>query len=269
MKIDAQIHDYAGTSADGARVPYHVVARSDVDLSRPQPTVMYGYGGFQAAVIPGWCGTWLAAWIKAGGVLVLMHLRGGGELGPDMWHQGRLKHKQNSFNDVYAIAEDLIARGITTAAQLGVVGGSNGGVMASVVAVQRPDLFRASIPQVPITDALARMRDPICAASTLDYGDANDPEMSEVLHAWSPYQNIKDGSAYPALLLDAGKQDVRCPPWHVRKMAARMQLANQSPNPILMRVREGVGHGAHDVAGQRAQSADWLTFFIDQLGLKS
>lgn len=269
VKIDAQIHDYAATSADGARVPYHVIARSDVDLSKPQPTAMYGYGGFQAAVIPGWCGTWLAAWIKGGGMLVLMHLRGGGELGPDMWHQGRLKHKQNSFNDVFAIAEDVIARGITTASQLGVVGGSNGGVMATAVAVQRPDLFRASIPQVPITDALARVRDPICAASTLDYGDSNDPEMSEVLHAWSPYQNVKDGTAYPALLLDAGKQDVRCPPWHVRKMAARVQLATSGSHPILMRVREGVGHGAHDVAGLRAQSVDWLTFFIDQLGLKS
>lgn len=267
VKIDAQIHDYWATSADGARVPYHVIARADVDLSKPQPTAMYGYGGFQAALIPGWSGSWLAAWIKGGGVLVHMHLRGGGELGPDMWHTGRLKHKQNSFNDVYAIAEDVIARGISTATQLGVVGGSNGGVMAATVVVQRPDLFRASIPQVPITDALARVRDPICAASTLDYGDSNDPELSEVLYAWSPYQHIKDGVAYPALLLDAGKQDVRCPPWHVRKMAARIQPANTSAHPMLMRVREGVGHGAADVKGRNEQGTDWLTFIIDQLGL--
>jgi len=269
VMIDAQIHDYWAISADGARAPYHIIARSDIDLSKPQPTAMYGYGGFQAALIPGWSGTWMAAWVKAGGVLVHMHLRGGGELGPDMWHQGRLKYKQNSFNDVYAIAEDVIARGITTAAQLGVVGGSNGGVMATVVVVQRPELFRASIPQVPITDALARVHDPICAASTLDYGDSNDPEMSEVLRAWSPYQNVKDGITYPALLLDAGKQDVRCPPWHVRKMAARLQLANNGSHPILMRLRDGVGHGAKDVAGLHAQGTDWLTFFIDQLGLKS
>lgn len=267
VDIAAQIHDYWGTSADGARVPYHVIARPDVDLSRPQPTAMYGYGGFQAALIPGWSGAWLAAWVKAGGVLVHMHLRGGGEMGPDMWEQGRLKYKQNSFNDVYAIAEDLIARGITTATQLGVVGGSNGGVMASVVVVQRPDLFRASIAQSPCNDILARGRDPIVLSATLDYGVPSDPEMSEVINAWSPYQNIKDGIAYPALFLDAGKNDVRCTPWHVLKMGARMQPANAGTNPILVRVREGVGHGAADAKGKNAQGTDWLTFFIDQLGL--
>lgn len=268
FKLDDQIHSHAAISADGARVPYHVIARADLDLSKPHPTVMYGYGGFQAALIPGWSGNWLAAWIEAGGVLVLMHLRGGGELGPNMWHQGRLKLKQNSFNDVFAIAEDVIARGITTPAQLGVNGGSNGGVMATAVAVQRPDLFRASLPVVPITDALGRARDVICMASTLDYGDPNDPEMSEVLHAWSPYHHVKDGTVYPAMLMDAGKQDLRCPPWHVRKMAARMQAANASPHPILMRVRDDVGHGASDIEGLRAQGTDWLTFCIDQLGLK-
>ncbi|HEY0915492.1 MAG TPA: prolyl oligopeptidase family serine peptidase [Solimonas sp.] len=267
FRLDGQIHSYSATSADGARVPYQVIARADVDLSKPQPTAMYGYGGFQAALIPGWAGTWLGAWLKAGGVLVLMHLRGGGELGPDMWHQGRLKLKQNSFNDVFAIGEDVIARGISSAAKLGVVGGSNGGVMASAVAVQRPDLFRASIAQVPITDPLARARDAICMASTLDYGDPNDAEMSEVLHAWSPYHNVKDGIIYPALLMDAGKQDMRCPSWHVRKMAARLQPANAGPHPILMLVRDGVGHGAADMEGQRAQGSDWLAFFIDQLGL--
>lgn len=268
FSIDAQFHDHSATSADGARVPYHVIARADVDLSKPQPTVMYGYGGFQVALIPGWSGTYLAGWIQAGGVLVLMHLRGGGELGPQMWEQGRLRNKQNSFNDVFAVAEDVIARGISDAQKLGVVGGSNGGTMAAAVAVQRPDLFRAVISQVPITDTLARARDAISMASTLDYGDPNDAEMSEVLHAWSPYHNVRDGIAYPALLLDAGSQDLRCPPWHVRKQAARMQPANAGPHPILMRVREGVGHGAADVEGQRAQGSDWLAFFIDQLDLK-
>ncbi len=268
VKIESHIEDHFATSADGARVPYHVIARADVDLSKPRPTVMYGYGGFQVALVPGWSGTYLAAWIKAGGVLVLMHLRGGGELGPDMWDQGRLKLKQNSFNDVYAIAADVIARGIATPEQLGVCGGSNGGLMAAAAVVQRPDLFRASVSQVPITDALARARDPISMASTLDYGDPNDPEMSKVLYAWSPYHNVKEGTVYPALLLDAGKQDVRCPPWHVRKLAARMQPANAGSHPILMRVRDDVGHGASDVEGQRAQGVDWLTFLMDQLGLE-
>ncbi len=141
--------------------------------------------------------------------------------------------------------------------------------MAAVAAVQRPELFRACIAQVPITDILGCRRDPITfSISLLDYGDPRDPEMSEILYSWSPYQNIKDGTAYPALLLDAGKNDPRCPPWHVRKMAARMQPANAGSNPILMRVREGAGHGSVGQADQRALDADFLTFFIDQLGLE-
>lgn len=269
MQLDAGLHDCAATSADAARVPYRVVARNDVDLSRPQPTVIYGYGGFAAALVPGWADAHYAAWVQAGGVLVFAHLRGGGELGPDMWHQGRLQHKQNTFNDVYAVAEDLIARGVTTPAQLGVTGGSFGGLMATVVAVQRPDLFRASVAHAAAPDVLARGRDPIALAASLDCGDPDDPEMSEVQAAYSPYHNVKSGTAYPALLLDSGEKDDRCPPWHVRKLAARMQPANAGPNPILLRVREGSGHGERRPAGKRAEGADFLTFFIDQLGLKA
>lgn len=268
--LDAQVHDHFTISADGARVPYHVIARADVDLSRPRPTVMYGYGGFQAALLPSWAGSWLAAWVKAGGVLVMMHLRGGGELGPDMWHQGRLKHKQNTFNDVFAIAEDVLRRGITTKAQLGVVGGSNGGTMAAAITVQRPELFRAVISQVPITDVLGRTRDPVSMAATLDYGDPNDPQdtgMADVLAAWNPYSNVKDGIVYPGFFVDSGNSDLRCPPWHARKFVARLQPANKGPHPILMRVRDNVGHGAADLEGVRIQSTDWLAFFIDQLGL--
>ncbi len=104
-------------------------------------------------------------------------------------------------------------------------------------------------------------------ASTLDYGDPTDPAMSEVIRAWSPYQNVEPDTAYPALLLDAGRQDVRCPPWHVRKLAARMQAAQRAPHPLLMLAREGVGHGASDIARQRLQAVDWLTFLIDPLDL--
>jgi prolyl oligopeptidase len=178
-----------------------------------------------------------------------------------------LKFKQNTFNDVFAIAEDVIARGISSPAKLGVIGGSNGGAMAAAVAVQRPDLFRASVSQVPITDTLARRRDVISMSATLDYGDPDDAEMSKVLHAWSPYHGVRNGTVYPALLLDAGQQDVRCPPWHVRKQSAIMQSANAGSNPILMLARKGVGHGASDAKGLLAQGTDWLTFLIDQLGL--
>jgi prolyl oligopeptidase len=180
-----------------------------------------------------------------------------------------MKLKQNSFNDVHAVAEDLIARGITTPGQLGVTGGSNGGVMASAVAVQRPDLYRASVPVVPITDVLARVRDPITMVSSLDYGDPTDPEMAEVIHSWSPYQNVRDDLAYPALLIDCGANDPRCPPWHGRKFAARVQQASSGDLPILLRVRADAGHGSVGKAQKERQSADVLAFFADQLGLKA
>lgn len=267
VKIEAGIHSHAARAVDGVRVPYQVIARPGTDLTTPRPTVIFGYGGFGASVVPGWCGNWVAAWVKAGGVLVIAHLRGGAELGPQMWQDGRMQKKQNSYNDVYAVAEDLIARGITTAAQLGVQGASNGGIMVAAVAVQRPDLFRAGIAQVPATDILGVTRDPVCLSiCVLDYGNPDDAEMSEVINAWSPYQNVKDGVKYPALLLDSGKSDPRCPPWHVRKMAARMQPANAGANPILMRVRSGSGHNSYGASAVQ-QDADFVTFFADQLGL--
>jgi prolyl oligopeptidase len=267
QRIDVQVLDLSCTSADGARVVYHVIARPDVDLSKPHPSVIHGYGGFNVAVLPGWSGALWAAWIEAGGVFVLGHLRGGGDFGTPWWEQGRLKHKQNSFNDVFAIGEDLVARGITTPAQLGVIGGSNGGVMAAVVAVQRPDLFRASVAQVPISDLLGRVRDPVTMVSTLDYGDPADPEMAKVLYAWSPYQNVRDNVAYPAMLFDAGANDPRCPPWQSRKIAARMQQASSGELPILLRVRAGAGHGAVGKSDQRRQSAEVLSFLAEHLGL--
>ncbi len=264
-RLDATVRDFAASSKDGTRVPYRVVARSDVDLSRPQPTIVFGYGGFSAAVVPGW--TPFSTWIRNGGVLALAHLRGGGEFGPDWWHQGRLKHKQNTFNDVNAIAEDLIQRGLTTSQQLGVQGGSNGGTMAAAAAVQRPDLYRASAPQVPQTDVLARVRDPVSVAATLDYGDPNDPEMSRVLHAWSPYHGVREGVAYPALFIDCGLNDPRCPPWHGRKLAARLQQATTSDRLVLLRVRAGAGHGAVGKQAAAEQNAEILAFFAAELGL--
>ena len=274
-KLDARVMDRKARSKDGAEVAYHVVAHRDVDLSRPQPTVIIGYGGYNVAVLPGWFGSRWAAWIEAGGVLVLGHLRGGGEFGSRWWKQGRLEYKQNTFNDLYAIAENLIQRGITTPRQLGVTGGSNGGVMAAVAAVQRPNLFRASSPEAPITDLLGRVRDPFTMAATLDYGDPSDPAMARLLDDWSPYQNVEDGVAYPAMLIDCGANDPRCPPWHGRKLAARMQQASrmQKPGsnsgalPILLRVRADAGHGTVGKDDQTRQSAEVLAFFAEYLGL--
>ncbi|MFV3074955.1 prolyl oligopeptidase family serine peptidase [Niveispirillum fermenti] len=265
--LDAQVLDCTAVSADGAEIVYHIVARRDLDLSRPQPTIITGYGGYNVAVLPGWFGSRWAAWVEAGGVLVLGHLRGGGEFGSRWWHQGRLASKQNTFNDLYAIAEDLIARGITTSRHLGVTGGSNGGVMAAVAAVQRPDLFRAISPEAPVTDLLGRVRDPFTMAATLDYGDPSDPAMADILMRWSPYQNVRDGTAYPAMLIDCGANDPRCPPWHGRKLAARLQQAGGGTLPILLRVHADAGHGTVGKDSQTRQSAEVLAFFAEYLGL--
>lgn len=267
--LDVQTLDLEARSADGARVLYHVVARAGLDLTKPQPTVITGYGGFNVSVAPGWMGAQWAAWIAAGGVVALAHLRGGGEHGTPWFEQGRMKLKQNSFNDVHAIAEDLVARGISASDRIGVTGGSNGGVMASAVAVQRPDLYRASVPVVPITDVLGRVRDPVTMVSSLDYGDPADPAMAEVINSWSPYQNIRDSIAYPALLIDCGANDPRCPPWHGRKFAARVQQATTGDLPVLLRVRADAGHGSVGRAQKERMSADILAFFAHQLGLAS
>lgn len=266
-RLDAQVLDLACTSADGARVTYHVVARDGLDLTNPHPAVIEGYGGFNVSVAPGWLGTQSAAWIEAGGIAVLANLRGGGEYGTPWHEQGRGKLKQNCFNDVHAIAEDLIARGISSAQKIGVIGGSNGGVMAATVAVQRPDLYGASIPVVPITDVLACIRDPISRVAVAEYGEPEDPEMSAIIYRWSPYQNAQDGVAYPALLIDCGANDPRCPPWHGRKFAARVQHGSSGDRPVLLRVRADAGHGPVGSAQKQRQAADMLAFFAEHLGL--
>jgi prolyl oligopeptidase len=267
VQLDARVLDRSALSADGTTVRFRVIASNNSDLTKPTPTVIFGYGGFNVAFLPGWVGRMFAAWILAGGVVVLAHLRGGGEFGPQWWQQGRLKLKQNTFNDVYAIAGALIDSGISSPQQLAVLGGSNGGTMAAVCVVQRPELFRAGVSQVPLTDILGRVRDPITMAATLDYGDPRDPEMTPVLRAWSPYQNVIDGVDYPAVLIDSGLNDPRCPPWHGRKLAARLQQASSSDNPVLLRVREGAGHGAVGRAAQHLLEVETLAFLAEQLAL--
>ena len=256
------------TSADGARVPYHVFSKPGLDLSQPKPTLITAYGAFNVATLPGWGGGYMASWIRMGGVLVIAYIRGGGELGPQQWHQGRLQYKQNGFNDLFAISEDMTKRGMASPETIGFIGGSNGGTVAATIAVQRPDLFRACVPLVPVTDPLARIRDPITMAATLDFGDPTDPDLSKVLFSWSPYHNIKKGSRYPAILVESGANDPRCPSWHGRKFVARLQAANAGPHPQLLRVRAGAGHGAVGMAAQRAQQSEWLAFLAEHLGLQ-
>jgi prolyl oligopeptidase len=266
-RLNALVTDHSATSADGTRVRYRVVTRKD-DRSGSRPTIVHAHGGFNVAFLPGWPVPFLAAWVRSGGALVIAHVRGGGEFGPDWWRAGQLARKQNGFDDLYAVAEDLVARGVTEPARLAVYGTSSGGTLAAVAAVKRPDLFRAAVPQVPLTDQFALVRDPLThMIAKLEDGDPNDPEMSRVLLSWSPYQNVVDGVAYPAVLLDCVSNEPRCPAWHGRKLAARMQRATSSGRPVLLRVRRSAGQRAVGEAAQRLQQAELLAFLVDQLGL--
>lgn len=268
LRLDAVVTDHVAPSRDGTPIPYRLVARRGAGPSRPRPTVVYFYAGLNVALLPGWPGEMLAGWVQAGGLLVLAQLRGGGEFGPDWWRAGRLANRQNTLDDLYAVTADLCARGVSSPAQLGAYGVSNGGTIAAAAAVQRPDLFAAVIAQAPFTDLFGLVRDPIgLMVSKDECGDPAEPAMSRVLRAWSPYHNVIDGTAYPAVLLDCGLADPRSPPWHGRKLAARLQRASASGRPVLLRVRAGNGQAPVDEAARRLEQSERLAFLTDELGL--
>jgi prolyl oligopeptidase len=264
----AQVEDRWAVSADGTRVPYHIVRRADVSPTHPQPTLIHAYGGFGAALVPQFPGP-MAAFVAAGGVFVHAHLRGGGELGVEWWNNGRMAKKQNSYDDLYAVAEDLIEANRTTSRLLAVTGESNGGLMAGVALTQRPDLWAVAIPRVAPLDLIGACRYPYGRwARTLEFADIGDPAAVRRLGTISPYHLVRDGVSYPAVFLDAGGTDPRCPPWHARKLAARLQQATSGSSPIVLRVWDNVGHGAAtDSNVAVTQYTTWLAFAMRQLDL--
>jgi len=197
------------------------------------------------------------------------HLRGGGEFGGDWWRDGSLKTKQNTFDDLYAIAEDLVATGLTTTDQLAVTGGSAGGLLCGVAVTQRPDLWAAVIPRIPLLDLIGACREGYGQwVVQLEFGDPHDPQDVRRIATYSPYQLVVDGGLYPAVFIDAGDSDPRCPPWHARKFAARLQAATGADNPVLLRVWPNVGHGwATDREITVDQETAWLAFTMKVLGL--
>jgi prolyl oligopeptidase len=266
---DAVVVDGWATSTDGTRVPYHLVRRTDVPLDRPQPAMIYAYGGFNAPWVPSFPGV-MAAFVAAGGVFVHGHLRGGAEFGREWWEGGRLANKQNGYADLYAIAETLIADGVTAPDRLAVTGGSNGGLMAGVAATQRPDLWAAAIPRVPLLDVIGACRDGYGNwVVRLEFGDPDDPAEVRRMAGFSPYHLVEVGVAYPAVFLDAGDTDPRCPPWHARKFAARLQAATAGPAPVMLRIWRDVGHGwATDKEIALTENTEWLAFAMKVLGMR-
>ena len=218
-----QVDQYEAASKDGTKVPYFVVHKKDIALDGSNPTLLYGYGGFQVSSSPGYSGTVGKLWLEQGGVYVLANIRGGGEFGP-AWHQAGLKTKrQVVYDDFIAVAEDLIARKITSKEKLGAMGGSNGGLLMGVMFTQRPDLFNAIVCQVPLLDML-RYNQLLAGASWMDeYGDPDVPEERAFLETLSPYHNVKADAAYPEIYFETSTKDDRVHPGHARKMAKRLE----------------------------------------------
>ena len=250
--FDAQgmrAEQFFATSADGTRVPYFVVWPKDAKADGTNPTLLYGYGGFQVTLQPWYSGAFGTAWYQRGGVLVVANIRGGGEYGPG-WHPAALKeNKQRSYDDFIAVAEDLMKRKVTSPAHLGIEGGSNGGLLVGAVVTQRPELFGAVVCQVPLLD-MKRYHLLLAGASWMaEYGNPDDAAEWAFISKYSPYQNVKPGVTYPKILFTTSTRVDRVHPGHARKMAARM-LA-QGHEVLYYENIEG-GHGGAADNAQRA-----------------
>ena len=211
------------SSADGTSIPYFLISRKDINLDGKNPTILYGYGGFQISKPPSYLGGSIAEyWLNSGGVYVVSNIRGGGEYGP-AWHQSALKeNRQRAYDDFIAIAIDLIEKGITSKDRLGIEGRSNGGLLVGATFTQRPDLFNAVICGVPLLD-MYRYDKLLAGASWVDeYGDPDNPEEWEFIRKYSPYQNLKKGTEYPEVFFYTSTKDDRVHPGHARKMAKKM-----------------------------------------------
>ncbi|WP_235856794.1 prolyl oligopeptidase family serine peptidase [Occultella glacieicola] len=214
-------------SDDGTRVPYFLVHREDLAFDGTAPTLLYGYGGFEISLTPTYSGVLGSAWLEQGGVYALANIRGGGEYGP-RWHQLALKeNRHRAYEDMAAVAKDVVERGITSSAHLGVQGGSNGGLLTGNMLTQYPDLFGAVVIQVPLLD-MKRYSHLLAGASWMaEYGDPDDPEQWEYIQAFSPYHLFDAGADYPPVLFTTSTRDDRVHPGHARKMAAQMIAAGK------------------------------------------
>ncbi|MBB5192684.1 prolyl oligopeptidase [Silvimonas terrae] len=242
-----QVEQLFARSADGTRVPYFVIGPQQA--SGPRPTLLYGYGGFEVSLEPWYSGVYGHAWLAQGAVWVVANIRGGGEYGPD-WHTAAiLQHKQRSYDDFAAVAQDLIRRGITTPKQLGIMGGSNGGLLVGATFVQHPELFNAVVCSVPLLD-MKRYHTLLAGASWMaEYGNPDDPQAWAFIRKYSPYQNVVAGTVYPEVLFTTSTRDDRVHPGHARKMAARML---EQGHPVFYYENTEGGHGGAADNEQRA-----------------
>ena len=252
-------------SKDGTAIPYFMVCAKGMAQNAQTPTLLYGYGGFQVSMLPYYVDNLGPHWLAKGGAFVVANIRGGGEFGP-AWHQAAQgMHRQRSFDDFLAVAEDLIARGVTSPRRLGIQGGSHGGLLVGACVTQRPDLFNAVVCEVPLLDML-RYTEFHAGASWIDeYGDPKQDDARAVLAAYSPYHHIKPATEqhYPKILLTTNRQDDRVHPAHARKMAAKWQALGHE---VLFYESDKGGHrGNVGVSEMAADLARVLTFLHQQL----
>jgi prolyl oligopeptidase len=252
-------------SKDGTEVRMFVIAPTN-DPDVPRPTVLYGYGGFGVPMSPGYSAA-ILAWVEAGGVWAVANIRGGGEEG-EQWHRdGMLASKQNVYDDFHAAAEFLIAEGWTTPQQLGIYGGSNGGLLVGAAMTQRPDLFNAVVCVAPLLDMIRYTTSELGPTWTVEYGDPEVAEQFGWLIGYSPYHRVVEGTDYPATMFAVFDNDTRTDPMHGRKMCAAAQHATSGTRPILLRAEGDVGHGARSLDKSVEESADTLAFLANWTGL--
>ena len=265
---DIEVTREVAPSKDRIKVPLNIIRKKGTKLDGSNPTLLYGYGGYGISMQPNFEFT-RRLWFDRGGVYVVANIRGGGEFGEE-WHKaGNLTKKQNGFDDFAAAAQYLIDHKWTRPDKLSILGGSNGGLLMGAMITQHPDLFRAIVSAVGIYDMLRVELAPNGAFNVTEFGTVKDPQQFKALYAYSPYHHVVDGTKYPSILFMTGAKDGRVAPYHSRKMAARLDEANKSPNPILLRTSSSAGHGIGTALSERIkQLADQYSFLFTQLDMR-
>ena len=265
---DVEVVREFARSKDGTPVPINILRKKGTVLNGQNPTVLYGYGGFGLSESPSFDPT-KVVWLEQGGVYAIANLRGGAEFG-EKWHEeGKLTKKQNVFDDFAACAKHLIDTGYTSSSRLAIEGGSNGGLLMGAELTQHPELCRAVVSYVGIYDMLRVEQFPNGSFNVTEYGTIKNPEQFKALYAYSPYQHVVDGTAYPAVLFMTGDHDGRVDPANSRKMTARLQAASSSGLPILLRTNPHAGHGFGSSLSDRvAQRVDAYCFLVDELKME-
>jgi len=265
---DAVVTRQMARSRDGTKIPVNIVRLKSSRDGGANPTLLYGYGGYNISMEPHFLGAAGRVWLDGGGVYAIANIRGGGEYGAD-WHaQGALTHKQNVFDDFAAAAHLLITDKITSTPHFAAQGGSNGGLLMGAMITQHPSLFHAVVSQVGIYDMLRVERDPNGAFNVSEFGSVTDEAQFRALYAYSPYQHVRAGVRYPAIFMATGANDGRVNPAHSRKMIAALQAATASSLPVLLSINDHAGHGEGSALAVRIdQTSDYLAFLFDSLGM--